>query len=75
MRVMIAWASKHGSTAKAAEAIARNLGDLGLEVESGEAHRVGSVLEHEAIVLGAPLYSDRSGSWPSSMRSWSGEAL
>src|SRR6516162_7353702 len=67
MTVLVAYATKHGSTREVAETIACTLKALGVGVEFGEAREVrsqpGLVASHarpwSVVVLGAPLYSGR----------------
>jgi menaquinone-dependent protoporphyrinogen oxidase len=57
--VLIAYATKHGSTHEVAESVAAHLADIGVEAHTLPAHRVESIDEYEAVVLGAPLYMGR----------------
>jgi menaquinone-dependent protoporphyrinogen oxidase len=54
--VLVAYATKYGSTQEVAEAIAETLRGCGLAVECHPAAKVGSVEGYAAVVLGAPLY-------------------
>jgi menaquinone-dependent protoporphyrinogen oxidase len=59
VNVLVAYASRHGSTAEIAEAIATVLRECGLSadcVEAGEARSLGS---YDAIVLGSAVYMKR----------------
>ncbi|MGQ9552616.1 MAG: flavodoxin domain-containing protein [Anaerolineae bacterium] len=58
--VLVAYASKYGSTQEVAEAVAAALRERGLEVEVRPAREVRSLDDYGTIVLGAPLYI---GSW------------
>ena len=62
MDVLIAYASKRGSTAALAEAVARGIG-AGATVRPVE--EVGSVEPYDAVVVGGALYAGR---WPSAGR-------
>jgi menaquinone-dependent protoporphyrinogen oxidase len=57
--ILIAYATKHGSTHEAAETIASRLADAGTETHTLPANRVESLDEYGAVVLGAPLYMGR----------------
>jgi menaquinone-dependent protoporphyrinogen oxidase len=67
MTVLVAYATRHGSTREVAEAVAGTLGALGADVELREARDVrgpegfarGRVGSWSLVVLGAPLYSGR----------------
>jgi len=58
-RVLIAFGSKHGSTADTAERVGEMLRERGLEVEVVEAGRVTSVDEYDAFVVGGSIYAGR----------------
>jgi menaquinone-dependent protoporphyrinogen oxidase len=60
MRVLVAVASKHGSTEGIAQAIAERLRELGHEAEARAIHEVRDTREVEAVVLGSAVYA---GSW------------
>ena len=57
--VLIAYATKHGSTHEVAEFVAAHLADVGAEAHTLPAGRVRSLDEYRAVVLGAPLYMGR----------------
>jgi menaquinone-dependent protoporphyrinogen oxidase len=57
--VLIAYATKHGSTHEVAEFVAAHLADIGIEAHTLPAHRVRSLDDYCAVVLGAPLYMGR----------------
>ena len=57
--VLISYATKHGSTHEVAEFVAAHLAEIGVEVHTLPAHRVRSLDEYGAVVLGAPLYMGR----------------
>jgi menaquinone-dependent protoporphyrinogen oxidase len=54
--ILIAYATKHGSTHEVAEAIAGWLADAGVETHTLSAAKVDDLDEYSAVVLGAPLY-------------------
>jgi menaquinone-dependent protoporphyrinogen oxidase len=64
MTVLVAYASKHGSTAEIADAIAVELRERGLEVDCVEAGEVDDAGAYEAVILGSAVY----------MRRWQGDA-
>lgn len=57
MKVLVSAASKHGSTAGIAEAIARRLGEAGHEVTLLGPNEVAHVEQYEAFVLGSGVYA------------------
>ena len=60
MTVLVAYASKHGSTAGIAEAIADALVDHEIKAEARSVDAVDDLGPYEAVVLGSALYA---GSW------------
>jgi menaquinone-dependent protoporphyrinogen oxidase len=64
-KVLIAYASKHGTTREVAESIAQTLEDRGLAVEIEEAGRVRDVTRYDAVVVGGGLYM---GKWHADAR-------
>ncbi len=56
MKVLVAFASTHGSTQEAAGAIAEALRDQGQTVDLQPARDVRSLEGYDAVILGAPLY-------------------
>ena len=54
--VLVAYATRYGSTQEAAEAVAATLRERGLEAEVRPAREVRSLDGYNAVVLGAPLY-------------------
>lgn len=64
MKVLVAYASKRGSTAEIAAAVADKLRETGLEVECRESGDVDDVAPFDAIVLGSAVY----------MKRWRGDA-
>ena len=64
-RVLVAYASKNGSTAEIAEAIAQGLERHGLEVDCLEAGAVRHLESYGAVVLGSAVYAKR---WRGSAR-------
>jgi menaquinone-dependent protoporphyrinogen oxidase len=58
-KVLVAYASKHGTTREVAESIAATLNELGLDVELEEARRVRDIARYDGIVVGGGLYSGR----------------
>jgi menaquinone-dependent protoporphyrinogen oxidase len=57
--ILVAYASKHGSTREVAEAIAAKLRQEQLEVEIQPAAAVGDAARYEGVVLGGALYFGR----------------
>jgi menaquinone-dependent protoporphyrinogen oxidase len=58
-KVLVAYASKNGSTAEIAEAIAKTLQEAGATVVCAEAGEVVSVEPYDAVVLGSAVYIKR----------------
>ena len=59
MRVLVAAASKYGSTVGIAEAIGRRIEDAGLDVDVVSVDEVGDVGMYDAFVLGSGVYAGR----------------
>jgi len=57
--VLVAYATKHGSTAEVAEAVTGELQALGLDVELSELRKVRDLDGYRAVAIGAPLYTGR----------------
>src|ERR1041385_8887554 len=57
--ILIAYATKHGSTHEVAESNAGRLAEAGFETHTLPVDRVRSLDEYRAVVLGAPLYMGR----------------
>jgi len=57
--VLVAYATRYGSTQEVAEAVAATLRERGLEVELQSAGELRSVEEYQAVVLGTALYMFR----------------
>ena len=55
-KVLVAYASKYGSTQEVAEAIAETLRESGFEVDLQPMRKVHTLEGYAAVVLGAPLY-------------------
>lgn len=66
-RVLVAYASKYGSTQEVAEAIATALRENNLLVDLMPVRKIKTLEEYTAIVLGAPLYI---ASWHKEARSF-----
>jgi menaquinone-dependent protoporphyrinogen oxidase len=64
VKVLVAYASKRGSTAEIAEAVAATLAESGFEVDCEEATSVRSLEPYDALVLGSAVY----------MKRWRGDA-
>jgi menaquinone-dependent protoporphyrinogen oxidase len=54
--ILVAYATRYGSTKEVAETVAATLGEQGLEVEVKAAREVRSLDGYGAVVLGTPLY-------------------
>jgi menaquinone-dependent protoporphyrinogen oxidase len=59
IKVLVAYASKYGSTQEVAEAVAATLREGGLAVDLQPMRKVRTLAEYGAVVLGAPLYIGR----------------
>lgn len=57
--ILVAYASRHGSTRETAEVVAEELRVQGLEVEVAAAGDAGSIEGYDAVVLGGALYTGR----------------
>jgi menaquinone-dependent protoporphyrinogen oxidase len=57
--VLVAYASKHGTTREVAEFVAQTLEMSGVAVEVEEAARVSSIAHYDAVVVGGGLYMGR----------------
>ena len=57
--VLVAYATRYGSTPAVAEAIATTLGEFGLEIGLQPVRDVRALTEYSAVVLGAPLFMFR----------------
>jgi menaquinone-dependent protoporphyrinogen oxidase len=58
-RVLVAFASKHGSTREVAEAIADTLRELGQRVDCVPATSVRHVAQYDGVIVGGALYTGR----------------
>ena len=54
-RILVAFATKHGSTPEVAEAVAEELRDGGADVDVRPASLDGNLSGYQAVVLGAPM--------------------
>ncbi len=63
--VLVAYATRYGSTQEVAETVAATLRESGLDVDFQQLRQVHSIDQYRAIVIGAPLY----------MFSWHKDAL
>jgi menaquinone-dependent protoporphyrinogen oxidase len=59
-RILVAYASKYGSTAQIAENIALRLKKAGLDPEVGNVREISSLKRYSAVVLGSAVYA---GNW------------
>src|SRR5512147_1212577 len=55
-KVLVAYASKYGSTQEVAEAVAETLRERGIEVDLQPMRKVRTLAGYGTVVLGAPLY-------------------
>lgn len=58
-RILVAYASRYGSTKEVAESVAGALREAGLEVDCRDMREVDAVEDYRAFVLGAPFYFGR----------------
>jgi menaquinone-dependent protoporphyrinogen oxidase len=54
--ILVAYATRYGSTQEVAEAVASTLRERGLAVDIGPMQQVRTLDQYRAVVLGAPLY-------------------
>ena len=57
--VLVAYATKHGSTEEVARAVAATIGEWSTRADLCPAGKIGDVSDYGLVVLGAPLYSGR----------------
>ena len=57
--MLVCYASKRGSTAEIATAVADTLRERGLSVDCGDAAEVASIAPYDAVVLGSAVYMKR----------------
>ncbi len=55
-RILVAYATRNGSTAEIAQAIGRELTNTGLAADIAEIKTVSNLASYNAIVIGGPLY-------------------
>jgi menaquinone-dependent protoporphyrinogen oxidase len=67
MRVLIAYASVHGSTAEIAQYIGRTLEEKGLKVQIEDVKAIKALGHYDAFVLGSPIHG---GAWLPEMTSF-----
>ena len=58
-KILVAYATQHGSTQEVAEAIGTTLREHGLEAEVQSVHQVPNLDGYSAVILGAPFYMGR----------------
>ncbi len=58
-KLLIAYATKCGSTREIAEFMTKTLHEMGFEADLGEMKTVKSVKDYSGLVLGAPMYMFR----------------
>lgn len=58
-RILVAYATQHGSTAGIAEAIGKELVAAGYAVDVADIKSVNTLSTYDAVVIGAPLYMGR----------------
>ena len=59
MKILVAYASRHGATRGIAERIARTLEQRGLAVTLAPVDRAGSIAEYDGFVIGSAAYMGR----------------
>ena len=57
--ILIAYATKHGSTREVAETLQKELEELGLEAETAPAAEVEDVSSYDGAIVGGSLYMGR----------------
>jgi len=58
-RILVAYATRNGSTAEIAQAVGRELEKSGAAVTVADMKTIGSLVGHTAVILGGPLYMGR----------------
>ncbi|MEV5983237.1 flavodoxin domain-containing protein [Streptomyces sp. NPDC052114] len=58
-RMLVAYATKNGSTAEIAGTITRTLREEGIETDLRPVVYIGGIEEYDGVVLGSPLYAGR----------------
>ena len=58
-KILVAYATKHGSTERVARAIGKAFSEEGAKAEVKPVHEVGEPRGYRAVVLGSPLYSGK----------------
>jgi menaquinone-dependent protoporphyrinogen oxidase len=58
-RILVAYATRYGSTAEVARSIAHTLRQAGLEADVRDVREVGAVGDYDAVVFGAPIFLAR----------------
>jgi len=59
VKILVAYATKHGATAEIAEKIGEVLGQAGLSADVLPADRVSDLTSYKAVVLGSAVYAGR----------------
>lgn len=59
IRVLVAYATKHGATAKIAEKVGQALREAGLQADVLLANRISDLTPYKAVVLGSAVYFGR----------------
>jgi menaquinone-dependent protoporphyrinogen oxidase len=70
MSILIAYASRHGSTGGIAERIAERLREGGLDAEAMTVKSARDVADYDAVILGSALYMFH---WMKEARSWAAQ--
>ncbi|MDD1674254.1 MAG: flavodoxin domain-containing protein [Methanomicrobiales archaeon] len=55
-RILIAYASRSGSTAEIAQAIGKELESIGMNISVSEIREISSIRGYDAVVIGTPVY-------------------
>ncbi|MDQ7027797.1 MAG: flavodoxin domain-containing protein [Anaerolineae bacterium] len=59
MRILVAYASKHGSTEEIAEFIGKTISDSGLDVDVCSISAVTNLTDYDGVIIGSAVYAEQ----------------